>query len=467
MILKSLSVYNFLGINKVNLNFSKPVQLICGANESGKSSLVDALNLVLTGVLNRTSTNGFGGYCYSELINNDSDMAEIHIRKDDRDCRIKLQRGIDYDGVRRMDIGYVLGQRPLSSMKRLDGFKLLSKSLDNDWNLQSLSKRLYRLVTNKDIVDRLLTDDIDVFDFDEIRARAKAMRMLCEYSWRELTGSDYSILDAVNWKPEYVEPVSVKDYSFGIEKCEEEIAELQQQYDLLTIAKNQMSCPHCDEKVAIKNGKLIPVYATPDIDDDIKELRHQLNIVSIRKGELESDEQRQREKIKAHEQYDEKLRRSISLKAELVGLDNIIDHLSQDGIPKSIITDVIEPINKRLEISSKETGWKLTKITQDLMITCGDMPYWCLSESLKWRADAMISEALSYIFELNFIVLDRIDVLDLPSRTVLVKWISKLADLGDIRMCLLFGTLKAIPSGLPKNVESHWLQNGEICNEKK
>lgn len=58
-------------------------------------------------------------------------------------------------------------------------------------------------------------------------------------------------------------------------------------------------------------------------------------------------------------------------------------------------------------------------------------------------------------------MLDRVDVLDLSSRAQLVRWIGIIAHEYDT--ILMFGTFKALPTGLPAGIAAYWLEDGEIA----
>jgi DNA polymerase III delta prime subunit len=152
---------------------------------------------------------------------------------------------------------------------------------------------------------------------------------------------------------------------------------------------------------------------------------------------------------------------------DAVAWAKIADALAPDGIPAEILSGALRPINELLSDSAKTTGWKIPLIDGNIEIEADGRPYRLLSESEKWLVDAMIAEVISNLSGLKMIALDRFDVLDLPSRSRLIAWLSKLADAGDIEMALILGTLKAQPSRLPGNVAAHWIENGGIATQQE
>jgi hypothetical protein len=159
-------------------------------------------------------------------------------------------------------------------------------------------------------------------------------------------------------------------------------------------------------------------------------------------------------------QADEKTRRAAAIHNDVQHWEAIADVLAPDGIPGEMLAEALGPINYRMATSSDTSGWSLVKIDAGMSITAGGRPYALLSESEKWRADAMIAEAVSYISEIGLLVLDRLDVLDLNGREDLLYWLSLLAKDGEIDTALVFGTLKALPAKLPDLIGAHWIEGG-------
>ena len=139
----------------------------------------------------------------------------------------------------------------------------------------------------------------------------------------------------------------------------------------------------------------------------------------------------------------------------------IADALAPSGIQGEMLAEALEPINDRLARSANETEWLRVGIDADMGISAdGGRPYALLSESERWRADAMIAEAVSFLSGVRLLVLDRVDVLDLDGRADLLYWMDGLAEDGEIDSALLFATLKALPANLPGNIEAIWIDNG-------
>jgi ABC-type molybdenum transport system ATPase subunit/photorepair protein PhrA len=131
-----------------------------------------------------------------------------------------------------------------------------------------------------------------------------------------------------------------------------------------------------------------------------------------------------------------------------------------------LLAEALGPINERLARSSSIADWLRVGIQADMTIAAdGGRPYALLSESEKWRADAMIAEAIAHLSGIRVLTLDRFDVLDLKGREDLLYWLDELADNEAIDTALVTGTMKGLPARLPERIEAHWIENG-VCGKK-
>lgn len=158
---------------------------------------------------------------------------------------------------------------------------------------------------------------------------------------------------------------------------------------------------------------------------------------------------------------------AAALHADVLAWTDIADALAPDGIPGEILAEALGPINDRLHVSAGFAEWEQVVIHSDMRITYGLRDYALISESEKWRTDAMIAEAVSFLAGVKLLVLDRFDVLDLKGREDLLYWLDGMAEDGDIETALLFGTLKALPAQLPERIGAHWIDNGSAGQIKE
>lgn len=195
--------------------------------------------------------------------------------------------------------------------------------------------------------------------------------------------------------------------------------------------------------------------------------REQAEKLKARRAELLQQIEQQRSIKALVDGAEAKTKLAAQHHADVVAWDAIGDALSPDGIPAEMLAEALWPINNRLSQSALDAQWPRIEIAPDMTVRAAlhDRPYALLSESERWRADAMLAEAIASLSGANLLVLDRFDVLDLQGRSDLLAWLDALADAGEIDTALVFGTLKAAPMGLPETVEAHWITDG-VCAEK-
>lgn len=123
---------------------------------------------------------------------------------------------------------------------------------------------------------------------------------------------------------------------------------------------------------------------------------------------------------------------------------HIAKQLSPEGIPGVLLEKSLEPFNVCLTEQAKSADWPVVQVDKDMQITYGDRQYWLLSESEQWRCQAMIAAAISYLSGVNFLLLDRMDVLDIRGRGQMMLWLQELVEKRlQIVVC---ATLKIPPS---------------------
>ena len=179
------------------------------------------------------------------------------------------------------------------------------------------------------------------------------------------------------------------------------------------------------------------------------------------KAETQAEINAEKENINLATKSEEKKNNAEKKHQEVLDYLLLAQALAPDGIPGEFLLQAVKPFNKRLKDSSDSTEWMLAKITPEFEIEADGRPYCLLSESEQWRCDAMLAEAISHISGLKLIMLDRMDVLDIPSRSVFLNWILDLAEAKEIDTALIFATLKSVGDG-DELIQNHWLDNGSI-----
>jgi len=313
-----------------------------------------------------------------------------------------------------------------------------------------------------------------------------------------------------------VAPKDIEESAIQIEALKSDIQEIESQLLSLDVNVMEFICPDCavPHRLTVIDGKIV-VADTHSIGDDVHQQRVTLNeTITTIKNELHEEAARQKKLDEAHaaernvlklleqrnkmngeqsedldaleqsvaeaKQNIEKIRLEIGentvlqLKSthadktteqaknaheEAVKWLKIKDALSPSGIPAELLAEAISPLNATLAEHSVTTGWKPVRIEDDMTITADGRDYALLSESEQWRCDSMIAASISKITKIGVLILDRIDVLDLPSRSVAMNWLLGLSS--EFGTIMVMGTLKALPP-LPSGVQGLWMGPDEM-----
>ncbi|MFW5397688.1 MAG: AAA domain-containing protein [Candidatus Accumulibacter regalis] len=186
---------------------------------------------------------------------------------------------------------------------------------------------------------------------------------------------------------------------------------------------------------------------------DTDELRRQRSELQKILRELEGAE-------RDAQQADQRTAGAATHHADVQQWETIAAALAPDGIPGQMLGEALGPVNGRLVDTAFSTGWMNVAITSDMEITADGRQYALLSESERWRVDAMIAETIAHLSGEKLLVLDRVDVLDIEGREDLLFWLDDLASSGDVDTCILFATLKSLPAKLPDSIQPIWIENG-------
>jgi RNase P/RNase MRP subunit p29 len=199
-----------------------------------------------------------------------------------------------------------------------------------------------------------------------------------------------------------------------------------------------------------------------DGNADIAKLQSTLKEVLAQRNEAAKVQDKLNLEAVAAASAEEKTKKSESYHKEVMEWNKIGEALGPDGIPGELLATALKPINEHLRESARLTGWMQVTITPDMAIKADSRLYQLLSESEKWRTDAMIAESIAQISDIRVLMLDRMDVLEPARRPELLLWLDEVVQAGGLESILLFATLKAPPTGLPPSIETIWIEQGEI-----
>lgn len=208
------------------------------------------------------------------------------------------------------------------------------------------------------------------------------------------------------------------------------------------------------------------VGSAPD-EAEIHAARKHLDDLKAERSDIAAKLAGQQDAERQAKQADERTAKALAAHESVLAWIAIADALAPDGIPGEMLAEALTPLNERLTDAAEISEWADVTVTRDMQVLAGGRPYALLSESEKWRADAMLAEAIAHLSKVKVLVLDRLDVLDLKGREDLIAWLDILAQDGEINTALIFGTLKALPPTLPQTIAAHWLENGVVAQLKE
>ncbi|HCR1227032.1 AAA family ATPase [Pseudomonas aeruginosa] len=282
-------------------------------------------------------------------------------------------------------------------------------------------------------------------------------------------------------------------------------------------AHQPLTCPHCQGAVDLQAGQLVPhqppaKVADPEAAKRLEEYRGYLasahravansqrdlkesedaaaqaaaleaetakapSAEAIANGEQAINELRQardrqqakvqslQEAFNAAAQRQDVIKQAAGFHSEVCAWSALADALSPTGIPAEILADAIGPVNDTLKRLAGIAGWSPVEISADIDVTFGGRLYGLLSESERWRCDTTIALAIATISGLRLVLLDRLDVLDLPSRNQAIALMRAMTSDREIDSVIVAGTLKEPMAKTPEWLQAVWIDGGHIAGQ--
>lgn len=486
--LQNLKLKNWMRVAQLNLDCRSQAVFFCGPNESGKSSIAEAVRFVLMGRSPRVKLKKN----YGELVTRGAKNGSVELTYDNNSVRRNIRNGaVTGDAstlpsdVEIMEV--CLYDKRLALQPEKDIRSLVVRLMDVEMTVEVLAERMKRRGVDGNTIKRyrpLLLSGIKP-------ALEKARNELSEArgAWQEVTGENYGSSKAEGWVPD--EPM------FDTSELEETLADIEievstlkssrdadlsetakkiHEYEVQLVGGATFPCPDCETELVFEGNKFI-VYKGPS-EKRKKALALLLNTQKIKRTDIaagyddkikvKEDEKRSLDaQIRAAENLTVKQARAAELHQSVKAGTEIAAMLGEggDGIQAEIVSEAIEPLNVRLTELAAEIGWQAVTIAGDMAITRTDgISYPLLSESAQWRADMMLHTVISEMAEFPWLIFDRLDVLDLPSRNEYIRWLSQYVMVREDSVTILtMGTLKARPNleSLP-GIQVHWIENGEV-----
>ncbi|ORL55486.1 hypothetical protein B7H20_25610 [Pseudomonas aeruginosa] len=173
------------------------------------------------------------------------------------------------------------------------------------------------------------------------------------------------------------------------------------------------------------------------------------------------------EALEAATQREASIAKAQAAHQDVVAWTGMVDALSPTGIPAEILADAIGPVNDTLKRLAGIAGWLPVEISADIDVTFGGRLYGLLSESERWRCDTTIALAIATISGLRLVLLDRLDVLDLPSRNQAIALMRAMTSDREIDSVVVAGTLKEPMAKTPEWLQAVWIDAGQLLDQQQ
>ncbi|MDP5820715.1 AAA family ATPase [Pseudomonas aeruginosa] len=171
------------------------------------------------------------------------------------------------------------------------------------------------------------------------------------------------------------------------------------------------------------------------------------------------------EALEAATQREASIAKAQAAHQDVVAWTGMVDALSPTGIPAEILADAIGPVNDTLKRLAGIAGWSPVEISVDIDVTFGGRLYGLLSESERWRCDTTIALTIATISGLRLALLDRLDVLDLPSRSQALTLLRAVTMDKEIDSVIVAGTLKEPMAKTPAWLQAVWIDTGQLVDQ--
>lgn len=196
MKLEILRVVNLIAARHVDLSLRSPINLICGSNEAGKSSIYEGIIHALTGESTRVSLKKD----YKHLVNDDATVGYCYVEYDGgKQASITLPNGAhEIKEQLHSAIPYLLDPKLFSGSDEEDRRKLIFGISDVKRDVPGIKGKLLERECNAAKVESILPFLISGFGNAEKQATENAKE--ARANWKATTGEVYGDKKAIDWK---------------------------------------------------------------------------------------------------------------------------------------------------------------------------------------------------------------------------------------------------------------------------
>lgn len=468
---------SFCGVAYAHIDFTSAViHLIKGPNASGKTSLADGMRFCLVGEPGRVALKGQYKYLVKEGEKKGQVMCGlVHEGKPVSMSRTvpKAELEVAPEMVLELPsaLPYVLDAQRLAGLPAEQRRVFLRELMGVKAKKQEIMKRLRERECDPEGAAEIMPLLRSATGFEDAEKFAKRRATEARAGWKLLTGENYGEKKAATWKPD-VQPLEegvLEQAKASVAQAEARVGEALENLNAAKRANEALPCPHCGGLVIYtrrensSDHQLVQFDAEPSAADELPQCEGEMQKAVMARGTA-------RDQLQAIQRHADQVEDASRIETQALQAhesvkkwSKLAEALGPDGIPGELLTEVLEPLNEHLRVAAVNTGWPQVRVKADMAIFCGDRWYPLLSESERWRADAMLAEAISSFGDLGILILDRLDVLQPKLRKTALKWLSGIKD--RYQLVVLFATMESDQVGIRGGIHFHQLQAGRLADE--
>lgn len=469
MRINHIEAVNFQILKRMAVSMQSPVTLFCGHNMAGKTSLHEAVRFALEGVTVRVSAKKD----YPQLVREGQKAGSVSVVFNDGENEIELTRTLPKaEANTSLDIPalpYVLDAPRFVKLDQPGRRAFVIESERVDVTADGIAKRLRQRKARAEYVDQL--KPLLAAGFETAAKEAASNATQAKGAWKQITGETWGSNKGDGWAPAEVQQWSDEDATMLIEleadraqaqaKVQAARERLSDAQAMQRIAAALLTCPCCESSLRMVGGILQSAddEQLPFDESRMSAATDAMNQAIEALAAVGEAIQPLLARRDAAEKGAQAAELAAAQHAAICDWSDIAAALAPDGIQADIMDEALAGMNAtlRAHCTAVSDTWPLVQIRGDMEVTSNGRPYRLLSESEQLRCAAMIALAVSVRTGVGILMLDRFDLLDLPSRNALLMHLAK----QDVQS-ILFATLKELPAKLPPTVAAYWIEHGEV-----
>ena len=487
----SLEIRAFLGTKHLLLEDLQPMVAIFGPNESGKSTIGQAMRFLHQGDPGRVDKKKD----YVDLVTDGHKAGAIEAVVDGHKVKRTIKDGLFHGGTPPVqDLPYFImfGGAEFSKLSANAKRVALIQCAGVDNAPEEVAKEMERRGVAKEAIKGL--ELALKTGMDEAFKEATAQARLGKAEWKSITGETWGPDKGEDWTPT-VDP----DEQRKRENDVGDVAEMRKQAAALEAERSQRNrdylqakkvyegilfprrhaegytCPHCyepvrfdhEENALVKAGEIRTLcsaedekkahkamenahVALLDAETGLRELGVAIEVAVRSKQWLEDMSSPQ----------DDLIKQAAAVHERILDWQSAAVLCGPTGLELEWSQSAINRINQLMAAWCVFCGWPSVQINPAMGVTWGGRAIRLCAESAEWRANAMIAAAMAVESKVRLVVLDRCDILEKRHRGALFRWVAEMTgdpkQGGRLDQVFLMATTDTPPK-MPSGVQTVWL----------